>query len=241
MTTSMSEKKSENETENQGYGADEAGGQEVSATRGAFADGLTLIRLILTPVVMAVIIVGWPSMNAALLATFLLIIAAATDIFDDYVGGSERSSARQFGWFDDIADIVLISGTLLALLYVVWQNGVLGWGFAVPALVIIAREIIVGLTKGYEFTKFGWPSTKWGWLKNTLIVFATCILLASPWLTSISDMARANDGNIMEIFNSASPHVWIAGQALLWIAAAVSVFTAVNLFRGTHLEHEVNE
>ena len=186
---------------------------------------------------MAVIIVGWPSLNAAVLATFLLIIAALTDIWDDIIGGSERSKARQFGWFDDIADLVLITGTLAALLFVVWKNGVLGWGFAVPAFIIIGRELLIGLTRGYEFSKYGWPSTKWGWLKNTLTIFATCVLLASPWLTSWVDMQRVDDGNIVEVFNTASPHIWIAGQCLLWIAAAVSIFTAIAIFKGVAPEH----
>ena len=231
----MSDNIKHSETQNQGFGEDQI--QSIGGMRGAFADGLTLIRFLLTPVVMAVIIVGWPSLNAAVLATFLLIIAALTDIWDDIIGGSERSKARQFGWFDDIADLVLITGTLAALLYVVWKNGVLGWGFALPAFVIIGREILIGLAKGYEFSKYGWPSTKWGWLKNTLTIFATCVLLASPWLTSWIDMRRIDDGNIVEVFNSASPHVWIAGQCLLWIAAAVSTFTAIAIFKGVSPEH----
>jgi hypothetical protein len=60
----------------------------LTETRGAFADGLTLIRFILTPVIMAIIVMGWPSTQVAVLATALLIIAAVTDIFDDIIGGS---------------------------------------------------------------------------------------------------------------------------------------------------------
>jgi len=236
MSIFMNDKIPAENIDDQGYG--EANVQSIGGIRGAFADGLTLIRVILTPVVMAVIIMGWPELNAALLATFLLIIAALTDIWDDIIGGSERSAARQFGWFDDIADIVLIIGTLMALLYVVWKNGVLGWAFAVPAVILIGREILVGLLKGYEFSKFGWPTTKWGWLKNTLTIFAVCILLASPWLTAWVDMQRIDDGNIVEIFDAASPHVWIAGQCLLWIAAIISALTGVAIIKGVSPEHD---
>ncbi len=220
----------------QGFG--EGYTNETSRIGGAFADGLTLIRFLLTFVVMAVVILGWPSLNAALLATALLIIAALTDIWDDIIGGSERSAFRKFGWFDDIADMVLMTGTLAALVFVVWKNSVLGWGFAVPAFIIIGRELVVGLTKGYEFSKFGWPSTKWGWLKNAITILAICVLLASPWLTAWIDMQRVTDGNIVEIFNTASPHVWIAGQALLWIAAALSLATGIAILRGVAPEHE---
>lgn len=232
----MSDNIPKNDAGGQGYG--QAQVEKISTMRGAFADGLTLIRFALTPVIMTVIILGWPALNAALLATFLLIIAALTDIWDDIIGGSERSKARQFGWFDDIADTVLITGTLAALLYVVWKNGVLGWGFAVPAAVLIGREIIIGLAKGYEFSKFGWPTTKWGWLKNTLTILATCTLLASPWLTAWMDMQRANESNILDVFYTASPQVWIAGQILLWIAAAISILTAIAIMRGAAPEHD---
>jgi phosphatidylglycerophosphate synthase len=208
-----------------------ANGETLSETRGAFADGLTLIRFLLTPVIMATIIMGWPSTQVAVLATALLIIAAITDIFDDIIGGSERSKARKFGWFDDIADIVLIIGTLAALLFVVWKNGILGWAFAIPAFVIIGREVIIGLVKGFEFNKYGWPTTRWGWLKNALTILATCILLASPWLTAWLDMQRADDANLMQVFGTNSPHIWMIGQGVLWLAAAISLATGISLLR----------
>lgn len=211
----------------------------ISGARGAFADGLTLIRVILTPVIMALIILGWPSTQVAVFATALLLIAAVTDILDDLIGGSERSKARQFGWFDDIADIVLIIGTLAALLYVVWSNGILGWAFAIPAAAIIAREVIIGLAKGYEFNKYGWPTTRWGGLKNALTILATCILLASPWLTAWFDMRRADDANLIEVFGTNSPSIWIIGQVILWIAAIVSVATGISLLRSYNPKTEV--
>ncbi len=83
------------------------GEAESTKSGGAIADALTLVRLILTPVIMFVIIKGWPNLDMAVLATVLLIIAAATDFFDDYFGGTENAPHRKFGWFDDIADIMI--------------------------------------------------------------------------------------------------------------------------------------
>lgn len=226
------------ETETQTHsGVEDGHAENISGMRGAFADGLTLIRFLLTFVVMGVILAGWPQLHSAILATFLLIIAALTDIWDDVIGGSERSQYRQFGWFDDIADMVLILGTLSALLYVVWKNNVLGWGLAVPAIVIIGRELIIGFARGYEFSKYGWPTTKWGWLKNTITIAAVCVLLASPWLTTWVDMRRASDANVLDIYNSTSPHIWIAGQLMLWIAAAISALTGIAILRGDASEY----
>jgi len=196
---------------------------------GAFADGLTLVRLILTPIIMTIIIIGWPKNGLAILASALFLIAALTDIFDDYFGGNENSAARQFGWFDDIADTILVLGTLAAMLFVVYKQGILGWAFAVPAIAIIVREVIVGLVKGYDLTKTGWPETRLGTAKNALIMFATCLLLASPWLTSWIDSFRITDENVMEIYGTNSAYVWMTGQVILWAGAALSLVTGFQL------------
>ena len=118
---------------------------QTTATSGAIADALTLVRVVLVPVIMFLIIKGWPNLDMAVLASSLFIVAALTDFFDDYFGGTEKAVHRKFGWFDDIADILLVIGTLAAMLYVTHKNGFLAWTFAIPAGVIILREGLVGL------------------------------------------------------------------------------------------------
>lgn len=209
-----------------------APGTELQKAGGAFADGLTLIRLLLTPVVMYVIIfMGWPDLRPAILASVLFIIAAVTDILDDIIGGAKTSHLRAFGWFDDIADLVLIIGTLIALAYVINRAGLMGWAFAVPAGVIIGREIVIGLVKGFEFSQHGWPSTKGLWLKNALTFTAVCALVAAPWLTGFVDSFSATDATLMDIYGSNSTTVWFAAQGLLWLAAALSLITGIALLR----------
>ena len=200
-----------------------------TSTGGALADALTLIRLALTPVIMTVIIKGWPNLDMAVLASVLFIVAALTDFFDDYFGGTEMAVHRKFGWFDDIADILLVIGSLAAMLYVTHKNGILAWTFAIPAGVIILREVIVGLVKGYEMTKTGWPETRFGDLKNGLVMLGTCILVASPWLTTWIDRAIAGADNAMEVYGSTSPYVWLIGEGILWFAAIVSIITGIKL------------
>lgn len=204
------------------------GENDSTPTGGAIADALTVVRLILTPVIMLIIIKGWPDLNMAVLATFLLIIAAATDFFDDYFGGTENAPNRKFGWFDDIADIILVIGVLIALLFVTHKGGVLGWMFAIPAGVIIAREVLVGLLKGYDMTKSGWPETKYGAIKNGLVMLGTCLLVASPWLTHWIDMAMSGENNV-DALTSTSPQIWMIGQGVLWFAAVVSLITGFKI------------
>jgi len=200
-----------------------------TATGGALADALTLIRLVLTPIIMMVIIKGWPNLDMAVLASVLFIVAALTDFFDDYFGGTEMAVHRKFGWFDDIADILLVIGTLAAMLYVTHKSGVLAWTFAVPAGVIIGREIIVGLAKGYEMSKSGWPETRFGSIKNGLVMLGTCTLVASPWITVWVENVIAQGENVMEVYNTASPYVWLIGEGILWFAAIVSLITGFKL------------
>lgn len=185
---------------------------QTTATSGAIADALTLVRVVLVPVIMFLIIKGWPNLDMAVLASSLFIVAALTDFFDDYFGGTEKAVHRKFGWFDDIADILLVIGTLAAMLYVTHKNGFLAWTFAIPAGVIILREGLVGLLKGYQMTKTGWPETRFGDLKNGLIMLGTCLLLASPWLTTWIDRLLAGADNAMDIYGSTSPYVWLMAR-----------------------------
>ncbi|WP_409433625.1 CDP-alcohol phosphatidyltransferase family protein [Litorimonas sp. RW-G-Af-16] len=202
---------------------------------GAFADGLTLVRILLTPVVMFLIYRAWTptgiDTTLTALASFLFAIAAISDIIDDFLGGSAKSAFRKFGYLDDIADTVLVVGTLLALLFVVHRAGILAWPFTVPAVILIGREVIVGLLKGFELHRFGWPDNVLSSAKTGFAMLGTCLLLASPWLTQWVDMARANEDNVMQIFNSNSPMIWIVGQVVLWIAALFSILSAIKIFR----------
>ncbi len=199
---------------------------------GAFADGLTLIRFLLVPIVVAIIILGgWPNLQITAFASFLFIIAAITDIFDDMIGGPENARFRKYGWFDDIADTVLIVSTLAAIVWVIFKAGTLGPLLLIPALIIIGREILVGLIAGKNLLQNGWPETKWGHWKSGLLMLSVCILLASPWLTQIYDGFRT-DENALEIYNNPSTHVWILGQGLLWLAAFLSLITGLHLILG---------
>lgn len=198
---------------------------------GAFADGLTLIRILLTPVIMFLIISHWPVTAIAALASMLFLIAALTDVFDDYFGGTDASVFRRFGYLDDIADTVLCTGTLAALLFVTHRAGFLAWPFAVPAGIIIAREIVIGLAKGKQIAIYGWPDNFLSSAKSGFIMLAVCILVATPWLTQWFDALRATDSNVVDVFNNASPVIWVIGEIALWIGAVFSILSAIKIFK----------
>jgi len=208
------------------------------AAGGAFADALTWLRMLIMPLVAFLIWKGWQPVEAGginvgltLLASALFAIGALTDIFDDFLGGNERSLHRRYGYLDDVADTVLVVGTLLALLYVVHRAGIMSWLFFVPAVILIGREVIVGMFKGFELSRFYFPDTLLSNMKSGLSMLATCLLLASPWLQSWLDRIFAGTDKIAETFATASPMIWIIGQVILWVAAILSIITAIGLFR----------
>ena len=208
------------------------------AAGGAFADALTWLRMLLMPLVAFLIWKGWQpvelggiDMSLTLLASALFVVAALTDVFDDFLGGGEQSVHRRFGYLDDVADTVLVVGTLVALLFVVHRAGYMSWTFLVPAVILIGRELIVGLFKGFELARFIVPDTLLSNLKSGFSMLGTCLLLASPWLQVWVDRVRAGTDKVEETFATASPGVWVTGEICLWVAAALSIVTAIALFR----------
>jgi phosphatidylglycerophosphate synthase len=196
---------------------------------GALADALTIVRLLVTPVIMSLIIWQWPDPQIALLASFLFIIAAVTDIFDDWFGGAARSLTRRYGYLDDIADTVLIIGSLGALAFVLYRNGLMHWAFAVPVGVLIGRELIIGLFKGFELSRYGWPDNAISNAKTGFAMLGAALLVGSPWLTQLWDRLRAGDDRMMEVYSAASPLIWIVGQACVWLAAVFSLISAYKI------------
>ncbi len=195
---------------------------------GAFADGLTLIRAALAPVIMFVIVKGgWPAIDMAVLASVLFIIAALTDILDDVFGGDETNTNRALGWFDDIADVLLITGTLAAMLWSLFSSGFLTWVFAVPASVIILRDILIGAMNGRQLRISGWPETKFGTVKTFTCLLAVSALVATPWLSVWIGNVQSSDS--AEVISVGAPWVGQAALALLWLAALMSLYTGALL------------
>lgn len=205
--------------------------ENIQRQGGAFADGLTLVRVAMVPIIMLVIIKGgWPSIDIALIASILFAVAAVTDILDDLMARGDAAIHRQLGWFDDIADTVLITGTLAAMLWSVHTSGHLTWLFAVPAGTIIIRDILVDLIKGGSFRKTGWPETRFGTLKTFISMLAICVLVAAPWLSNWIGRVTSDSEELTGVYSE--PLVGQIGLGLLWVAAIFSVLTGLILLLG---------
>jgi CDP-diacylglycerol--glycerol-3-phosphate 3-phosphatidyltransferase len=97
----------------------------------------TATRIVLTPVVMALVLSG----DAAGLATVLFCAAAATDWFDGRLARRWGVTSKLGSFLDTTADKLLVSGVLIALLAV---DRVSPWIVAL----ILGREIVLMAVRG---------------------------------------------------------------------------------------------
>jgi CDP-diacylglycerol--glycerol-3-phosphate 3-phosphatidyltransferase len=161
---------------------------------------ITLSRILAVPVI--VVLLYYQNKATCLLACIGFVLASATDLVDGHI--ARRSNmVTSFGKFlDPLADKVLITSVLVMLVH-------LGWVEAWIAIVIICRELIItGLRAIAADEGVVIAADRYGkWKTIGQMVALTPLTLHYPWF-------------------GFSP-VWI-GQFLLYIAAALTVFSGMN-------------
>ena len=131
---------------------------------------LAVLRLVLTPVAMALILDSEPASTRAVVAAFVFVIAALTDLLDGYLARRWRITTTVGAFLDTVADKVLVAGALLALVEV-------GATSAWVAFIIIGREItIMGLRSVAALDQSTVPPSIWG--KSKAVVQFVAITLA---------------------------------------------------------------
>jgi CDP-diacylglycerol--glycerol-3-phosphate 3-phosphatidyltransferase len=107
----------------------------------AFLKGVTWLRVLLVPVIMALVLAGPDHRYAFAVGGALFAIAAATDFFDGFLA-RRWAQTSTFGTFlDTTADKLLVSGALIALVAV---DRASPW----IALIIVGRELLIMGLKG---------------------------------------------------------------------------------------------
>jgi CDP-diacylglycerol--glycerol-3-phosphate 3-phosphatidyltransferase len=181
------------------------------------ANTVTLSRMVLIPVFLAVLLGDWPRWLEApqfwyslrpWIAAAVFAVLAATDGVDGYLARS-RNEVTTFGKFlDPLADKLLVTAALLAL---VEMRVLPAW----IALLIIAREFIVSGLRMVASAEGTVIAASWyGKIKTVLQIAAILLFIVK-------------DSNF---FHSLSPDLQLSTQVLAWgVMGAAVVMTVVSM------------
>lgn len=148
---------------------------------------LTLLRLVLIPVCVAVYYVpaGWAYIVTALLFT----VAAITDWFDGYLARKWGQMTAFGAFLDPVADKLIVAAALVILV----ERHETFW-LTIPAVVIIGREIVISALREWmaEMGKRSSVAVNMiGKIKTTVQMIAIIVLLSQAPGTSIANIGLA--------------------------------------------------
>ena len=163
---------------------------------------LTLARIALVPILVAAFWLPLPAGRWIALAIFL--IAAITDYADGIIARARNAESRLGQMLDPIADKLLVSSALMMLVYMSDIRGLV----LVPALIILAREIMVsGMREFLATIAVRVPVTGIAKFKTATQVVALSLLIGAP------------------VVESAFGVLHLLGIIALWLAALLTIYT----------------
>lgn len=135
---------------------------------------LALARILLTPVVIALILAAPDNDTARIAAVVVFVIAALTDYADGYLARRWQITTTLGAFLDLLADKVLVTGALIALV----ANG---WVSTWAAFLIIARELAVMALRGVAaLDESSVPASIWGKWKAAIQFTAIAVAILHP-------------------------------------------------------------
>ena len=163
---------------------------------------LTILRVLLVPVMVGCFYLPEPANAWATFGTFTL--ASLTDYFDGYFA-RVRDQTSAFGRFlDPIADKLLVAAAILMLVAMDRIVGVT----VIAGLVILCRELTVSGLR--EFLA-----------ADRVVVHVTVL---AKWKTFFQMGALG----LLLMAPAVHPYVGLAGVALLWLAAILTLYTGLG-------------
>ena len=181
-------------------------------------NALTISRICIIPILIAGIIAfanetASPFANGFLLF-FLIFYAMASDFLDGFFARRWKLVSGFGRMIDPIADKLLVAGCLIA--FCVAARG--EWLIVVPAIAIIFRDILVsGSREHAALSGRAMPPTKLAKWKTTFEFISIVVLLF--WIVGTSYL------EIDDAIPSIKANAKFIGTALLWLSAAMSVWT----------------
>jgi cardiolipin synthase len=186
-------------------------------------NGLTLFRIAVIPVIVALFYVESPA--GRWIAGGLFTVAAISDFLDGYIARALDIQSDFGRMLDPIADKLLVSATLLMLV----GFGDIGGVSLVPAVVILTREIVVsGLREFLASLSIPVPVSQLSKWKTTLQLIAIGVLIIGNAIPAV-------------------PQLHAAGIVGLWIAGVITLITGYDYLRASlrkisaRTPHEVSD
>jgi len=195
----------------------------------ALPNALTILRIVLVPVFAVAFVM--PGDISRIMAFLIFVIAGVSDWLDGFAA-RKLNAGSEFGrMLDPIADKVLVA---VALMMLVAEGDIRQFNLTtglhslfrlVPALIILSREILVsGLREFLAGTRVSVPVTAVAKVKTAMQMIAIGAMILTP---------------LADSYFSYVPALTYAAIAygLLWLAAALTVYTGVIYFKNglTHI------
>jgi CDP-diacylglycerol--glycerol-3-phosphate 3-phosphatidyltransferase len=209
-------------------------------------NALTLSRIFIVPLLVVVLLTrvseAWFGVSQRLLGVVIFLIAAITDLLDGYLARRRRQVSKLGTMLDPIADKLLISAALIALV-----DNRLAPAWAV--VVIIGREFAVsGLRSVAAHEGVTIAASRMGKFKMLTEVIAVALLILSmrseggppvtPYALPVFWEAPAFVNVIRHFVSSGelSPLdirilIYSAGRAMLWVVVVSSIWSMYGYFR----------
>ncbi len=181
-------------------------------------NALTILRIALVPVFAVAFVL--PGTGARLVAFLVFCIAGISDALDGLAARKLQASSDFGRMLDPIADKILVG---VALMMLVAEGSVYQFNLTtglssllklVPALIILTREILVsGLREFLAHADVSVPVTFFSKIKTTIQMIAIGAMILGP------------------IADKLVPGAMAIAYVLLWIAAALTVYTGAIYLR----------
>lgn len=166
---------------------------------------LTVSRILLIPLFVAVFYLPWP--HARITASVIFIIAALTDWLDGYLARRWDQTSAFGAFLDPVADKLIVA---VALILVLQRDArVL---IALPVVIIISREITVSA------------------LREWMAEIGQRARVAVSWLGKFKTTAQMTALIALIGFERGHPLYWL-GVAALYVAAALTLWSMAAYLR----------
>lgn len=171
---------------------------------------LTLSRIVAIPVIVAIFYL--PVEWNFLVASLIFIAAALTDLFDGYLARKLNQTTKLGAFLDPVADKLIVAVALILLVEVYASP----W-MAIPAIVIIGREIIISALREW-MAECGHRAqvavSNIGKVKTVIQMFAISMVLM------VDPIHLVTGGDVFWRC------VWWIGVILLYIATVLTLWSA---------------